>query len=381
MTAAMEALELIEETIASGATLNRPFPILAVESHDLSQVRGAYDILIVGPDDLPVSPDVTEEMTEVANVLQRASFEVTALPGSADFKLEVSVDGASCGFLQATVRLNGDDVVFNFGHVAGGQPTNPGPVRTVLDALDSDELFAVYYDSGHMVGPSGIWHRNTNSTPFPNWRFHDFSGFDITTEKPGKTPDQIHSLTGTKGDTSLFGWVVDHYSSGWLVCDDGPGEAADFLHISPDAVLSLIHVKGANSSSRRRSVAVSPFEVVASQAAKNSRRLDNLDTLADTLLIASGDRGAWTDGKRVSGRGEFLEMLASMMPSDKKQVVIVQPHLSEKIYKGIWATAGTQGSVRPEDAFRLSTLETLLHTTRAAAVAVGADLEVIASTD
>ena len=82
---------------------------------------------------------------------------------------------------------------------------------------------------------------------------------------------------------------------------------------------------------------MSPFEVVASQAAKNSRRLDNLDTLADTLLIAFTGRGAWTDGTRVPDRTEFLDMLASMVPSDRKQVVIVQPHLSEVTYKNIWA--------------------------------------------
>ena len=379
MAAAIEALELIEETITSGATLNRPFPILAVESRDLSEVRGAYDILTLGPDDLPMSPDVTEEMTGAAEVLQHANLEVRGSPGSADFKLVVSMDGASCGLLQATVRLNGDNIVFNFGYDPGSQPTNPGPLRTVLDALEADDLSAVYYDSGHMVGQNGIWHRNTNSAPFPNWKFHDFSGFDITTEKPGATPQQIHSLVGTGGDTSLFGWVVRHYSSGWLICDDGPGEAADFLHISPDAVLSLIHVKGAHSSSRGRGVAVSPFEVVASQAAKNSRRLDNLDTLADTLLIAFTGRGAWTDGTRVPDRAEFLDMLASMVPSDRKQVVIVQPHLSEVTYENIWATAHRQGSGRSQEAFRLSTLETLLHTTRAAAVAVGGDLEVIAS--
>jgi hypothetical protein len=74
-------------------------------------------------------------------------------------------------------------------------------------------------------------------------------------------------------------------------------------------------------------------------------------------------------------------MLAIMMPSDKKQVVIVQPHLSEITYKNIWSSAGGQGSGRTQEAFRLSTLETLLHTTRAAAIAVGTDLEVIASRD
>jgi hypothetical protein len=137
------------------------------------------------------------------------------------------------------------------------------------------------------------------------------------------------------------------------------------VRISPDAVLSLIHVKGAHSTSRTRTVAVSAFEIVASQAAKNSRRLDDLDILRETLMIAFTGRAAWTDGKRVPDRAEFLEVLGSLMPSDKKQVVIVQPHVSEPMCKRIRASAGSQGSTRSRELFRLSTLETLLHTTRA----------------
>jgi hypothetical protein len=106
-------------------------------------------------------------MTEVAEVLQHASLTVTASPDSADFKLEVGMDGSSAGALQATVRMNGDHVAFSFGYAPGSEPTNPGPVRQVLDALENDDLFAVYYDSGHVVGTNGIWHRNTSSAPFP----------------------------------------------------------------------------------------------------------------------------------------------------------------------------------------------------------------------
>jgi hypothetical protein len=324
--------------------------------------------------------DVTDEMIEVAEVLQRAKLTVTGTPSSSDFQLHVDMDGSSAGTLQATVRMNGDAVVFNFGYDPGNSPTNPVPLRNVLDALENDDLFAVYYDSGHVVTQSGIWHRNVNSAPFPHWRFHDFSGFDIGIEKPpGKNLAEIHARVGSAGDRSLFGWVVRHYSSGWLICDDGPGEVADFVHISPDAVLSLIHVKGAHSTSQNRGVSVSAFEVVASQAAKNSRRLDDLGILSETLMIAFSGRAAWTDGRRVPDRADFLEALGSLMPSDKKQVVIVQPHVSELTRQRILASADIQGSTPSPELFRLSSLETLLHTTRAAAVAVGADLDVIGS--
>lgn len=380
LAASIEALELIEETIASGAPLDRPFPILAVESHDLSEVHGAYDILTLTPDDLPTSTDVTDEMIDAADVLQHATLKVIGSATAADFKLEAGLDGSVGGVLHATVRMSGDDVVFNFGYDYGTEPTDPASVRRILDALGNDDLFAVYYDSGHVVSPHGIGRRNINPAPFGNWHFLDFSGFDITAEKPGKTPSEIHSTIGAGNDRSLFGWVAHHYSSGWLICDDGPGEVADFVHISPDGVLSLIHVKAAHSASPLRGISVSAFEVVAGQAAKNSRYLVDLDSLSETLMIPhTHERAAWIDGKRVPDRTEFLAMIGGLMPSDKRQVVIVQPHVSEEIYNRIRARDASKTIWRARDLLRLNSLETLLHTTRGAAVALSAELQVIGS--
>jgi hypothetical protein len=378
LSASVEAMELIEETISDGTLLDRPFPILAIISNDLSDVKGAYDMLTLTPDDLPMSTDVTDEMIDAAAVLERATIKVIGSPISADFKLEVGLDGSTGGILRAMVRMKGEDVAFDFGY--DGEPTNPEPVRMVLDALDNHDLFAVYYDSGHVVGSHGIGSRNINRAPFGNWQFLDFTGFDITAEKPGRTPAEIHSEVGSAQDRSIFGWVVRHYSSGWLICDDGPGEVADFVHISPDSTLSLIHVKAAKAASHLRSISVGAFEVVASQAVKNSRYLVDLDSLRETLMIPhTSARAAWIDGTRVSGRAEFLDMIGCLMPSDRKQVVIVQPHVSEGMYRRIRADDNTDGSIPTPDLLRLSSLETLLHTTRGAAVALSAELQVIGS--
>ena len=351
-----------------------------MESHDLSEVRGAYDILAVTADDLPTSTDITDEMTRAAEVLEHAVLRVIGSPTSADFRLEVGLDGSFGGVLQAAVRMSGDDAVLAFGPDPAVAATNPVSVRKVLDALGHRDLLAVYYDSGHVLGPHGIGRRNVTPMPFENWQFLDFSGFDITVEKPGRTPSEIHSNIGSGQDTSLFGWVARYYSSGWLVCDDGPGEVADFVHISPDGVLSMIHVKAAHSSSRSRGIAVSAFEVVTGQAAKNSRYLVDLDSLSETLMIPHDpQRASWIDGERVSGRDDFLAMIGGLMPSDKRQVVIVQPHVSEETYNRIRQGANGVAATRDHELFRLNSLETLLHTTRGAAVALSTDLHVIGS--
>ena len=377
MKTAIAVLGLIEDTAANEQFLDRPFPVLAVESHDLSEVRGAYDILTLTPDDIPVRSDVPDEVVEAASVLERATFTVISSPSSADFKLDVGLDGSMSGRIQAAVVMKGDRVVFKFGPDA--KVTNPGPVRQILDALEKDDLFAVYYDSGHVIGPHGIGRRNVSPMPFDNWRFLDFSGFRIGAEKPSDAPEEIHALTGLPGDTSLFGWTARHYGTGWLICDDGPGEVADFVHISEDDMLSLIHVKKAGSAIPSRGVAVSAFEVVASQAVKNSRLLIEPDLLKDILSMPnSAQRAAWTDGRRVPDRSEFLARLKGL-PLDKTRVVIIQPHVSERAYKRIRDGDGHGAPATPAEQFRLRMLETLLHSARAAIVALGADLHVIGS--
>lgn len=265
MNTVIEMMELVEEAATSDhLLLSRPFPVLAEESHDLSEVWGAFDIVTMTPEEIPTRTDVSDEVIDAAAILERATLRVIPIPESPDFLLDVGLDGSLGGRLRATVRMKGDRVAFSFG--IDGTPTHPDPVGQVRDALKEDDLFVVYYDSGHVVGPHGIGRRNVSPIPFDNWRFHDFSDFCIDVEKPDRSndPAKIHALTGDSEDTSLFSWVVKHYSRGWLICDDGPGEVADFVHIGEDDTLRLIHVKKAGNATPSREVAASTFEVVAS---------------------------------------------------------------------------------------------------------------------
>jgi hypothetical protein len=66
-------------------------------------------------------------------------------------------------------------------------------------------------------------------------------------------------MTAEHGDDSLFGSVVRRFGNGWLTCDDGPGEVADFVHVDPAGVLTLVHVKAAHGDGHRRGVAVVRF--------------------------------------------------------------------------------------------------------------------------
>lgn len=99
----------------------------------------------------------------------------------------------------------------------------------------------------------------------------------------------VHAAIGRDGGNSLFAWVVDHYADGWLTCDDGQGEVADFVHLSPEGDLTLIHIKKAGSLNRRMSAG--PYEEVT---ATNSLVAPSMTGLFSTLSARSSpDSSRW----------------------------------------------------------------------------------------
>ncbi|MFG1827144.1 hypothetical protein ACGFIJ_32090 [Microbispora bryophytorum] len=373
MEMALEALRLLEETINSGTELVRPFPVLAVQSYDLSGVHGAFDLATISADELSSPLGAYDELIDAAQLLERALIEVRGQRDSADFSVDVGLDGAHCGTLQATVRLESGAVKVRFGFES--EPTSLPEVRRILDALQySDQLIRIYYESGHMIDGRSIFQPQVQQQPFHHWQWADFTGYEIAREKPiGSSPAEIHSKVGLADDLSLFGWVVNTFSSGWLTCDDGPGEIADFVHIDNDGTLSLIHVKAANSSAVSRRIAVGPYEIVASQATKNLINL-NPSRLRERLKSSPAPQPAtWVEGVRVDSREDLLDALDCRSPRDQARIVIVQPHLSKVLYQR------TGGSSPIEESFRLNLLETLLNSVRGSVTSQGAELVVIAS--
>ncbi|MGW2147481.1 hypothetical protein ACWCOT_24485 [Nonomuraea bangladeshensis] len=369
----IEALRLLEETIKGGTELVRPFPILAVQSYDLSGVHGAFDLATTSADELSSSLGAYDELIDAAQLLERALIEVRGQRDSANFSVDVGLDGVHCGTLQAAVRLESGAVRVRFGFQ--NEPTSLPEVRKILDALQyGEQLIRIYYESGHMIDGRSIFQPQVQQHAFHHWQWADFTGYEIAREKPiGSSPAEIHSKVGLAGDVSLFGWIVNTFSSGWLTCDDGPGEIADFVHIDNDGTLSLIHVKAAKSSAWSRRIAVGPYEIVASQAIKNLINL-NPSRLRERLESSPTPRPAtWVEGVRVDSREDLLDALNCRSPRDKARVVIVQPHLSKVRYQGAGGTSPM------EDIFRLNLLETLLNSVRGSVTSQGAELVVIAS--
>jgi len=369
-----DVLQLIEDIEAAGTGVEKPYPVLAERITSLAGVSGAFDIVAASTETLPAGPDIDQDVVSALALLDTANLEVQAIPGSPDFKLEVGLEGRMAGTLLCAVVENRGTYALKIGFDPTRPPTNPVVAREILDAmLTSSEQIRVYYTSGHVLDGRNIWRRQFRTGPFPNWIFEDFSGYDIWKEKPldGSASD-IHATTAKDGDTSLFAWVVAHYSEGWLICDDGSGEAVDFLHIALNGDLTILHVKAAGRG--RRLPAVGPFEEVVTQATKNLNYL-NRDALYQRLSSPTVETPAcWTNGQRAADRSEFLEQLQNRRRG-KTFVIVVQPHVSQAMYEKIEAAAP---AATDTNAYRLMLLETVLNASRTAVTGLGADLHVIA---
>jgi hypothetical protein len=202
-----------------------------------------------------------------------------------------------------------------------------------------------------------------------------------------------HSVGADHDDTSLFGSVAKHWpnlldggaAAGWLICDDGSMESADFIHFNdqaPRARLSLIHVKGSGSAALQRGISVSDYEIVVGQAVKNLRYLDRTN-IADKLasetdkLIATA---VWRDGVRQRNRKDVITALRQAGSNIDKAVYVFQPRVRKSTREKIIARIQA-GRLDNSDVRRLQQLDTLLLAARAECFGLGAEFHVIGEDD
>ncbi len=219
----------------------------------------------------------------------------------------------------------------------------------ILRALENPNVIKYWFDNQYMISNSLIYQRTFNNVVFKEFIWSDFNGYTVSKEKPANND---LSLIGT--DDSLFSWVKNNWTGnsphlsnmnqtfvdGWLLCDDGSNEKADFIHVTNEVVptISLIHAKGANSVGLNRQIATTAYEVVVSQAIKNLMFIDK-NSLANTIDIAPNIHVqdlVWNNGQ-ISNRLNFKTYLNSLQDY-KTRVVILQPHVTNRKFTGILST-------------------------------------------
>ncbi|HKP76559.1 MAG TPA: hypothetical protein VJT67_13610 [Longimicrobiaceae bacterium] len=348
-----------------------PIRFLAVPGPGGAEVSHAFDMGLYPPElmETGAGDPAVEDRVRIAS-----EYAFLVDPGEgANLTATVLRHGERKGRISLHFLIEDEQVTCNAAAVAD-RGADRGDLEKIEQYCEDRATLVVRYDSDHVISGGTLFRYRFRDHPFPGYAWADLGGWTITREKPG-------TLADIGNDSSLFDWVWGRWSGlleegfggGWLACDDGAGEKADFIHFDEARQeLTLIHVKASDSDSPGRSVAVAKYEVVTSQAIKNLRYLDR-DNLRDGLLarLGGGERVlTWRDGTPC-GRDDFLRALARMQARCTRKVVIVQPHLQREV----WARA--EANPESQEGRRLRQLNTLLVGADGSCRAVGASLTVI----
>ena len=354
-----------------------PLPVLAVAAVNTKKVADAFDVGLVPPEQITDDPSADPEtLKDLERWSYEGNFRIVKTEG-ANFEVELSLGGKAVGSARFNLTIESPENVHwsveGKPHAAAFQEEH----KRVIDLCKSRAWLKVWYDSGHTLSDGAIFEIRHRDMPFWGFRWADLQGIDVTKEKPS-------TLEKIGQQNSLFCWVYRFWPNlkkplkdpgGWLACDDGSMEIADFIHLDERAqppLLSLIHVKGSGSDSVDRGLSVSKYEVVTGQAVKNLRSLDRL-LLDEGLRQGIGKKVGklvWHDRKPVS-RGHMLAALGLLGADYQRQIVIVQPHVTKSAYDAARARP------RSKEAARLRQLDTLLLSAEASAHGAGANLFVI----
>ncbi|NTF59629.1 hypothetical protein G6L12_32370 [Agrobacterium rhizogenes] len=378
------------------ARADRPLPILASAITTLEGIEQPYDLAFIVPEQVNdgVGHLGEDELRWLQQFGDAARFEITATAESANFEAEVYWADVRLGRLAYEFeRTLGSDVRLKIRKVDGFD--NADRDVEILKICRQPDNITAYFDTGHTFSRGHFYETRFRDAKFSDWQWvsmaHDGTAF--WQEKPLDGQRFAVENTGNAEDSSLFGMVARHWpnldarglQTGWLVCDDGAMESADFIHlndISDPPELTLIHVKGSGSDNANRGISVSDYEVVVGQAVKNLRHVDRgllrekLAKNADGVL----QNAVWHDGQRQENRGALLAILDGLGSNLKTKVVVFQPRVRRSVLNAIRGKMA-DGNLVDSDVRRMQQLDALLLGARADCFSLGAAFAVIADAD
>jgi hypothetical protein len=352
---------------AAGADL---YGFLAKPTTNTQLVKNAYAVAILPPELLSEESISDADREEARRWAYDTRLTVYGGAGPS-LEIEAFLEGRRLGRVALEVTEVGQEIAIGAKWTNRPAGLEAERQRCACLLTDTDQV-KIYYDSGHTLAKGRFYESGFTDQPF-DWRFEPMKGFDVDREKPliGRALD-IGGI-GKRRDKSLFGLVVRQlFPSGWLACDDGSMELADFVHIDEATrALTLVHAKGSGSTSPTREVSVSDYEVVVSQAIKNLRHLHRHNVFEELSKGKGKKIGAavWKNGVRQPDRSGFLAAAQTLRASTKKAVMILQPRLTSAEHQ---ACMGFNAD--PSRSMRMKQLNTLMLAARLSAMACGADL-------
>ncbi len=383
-----ELANLLRHLEAVLEPLERPIPIVAAASGNFQELEGPFDISIAPWQLLADNPPgEVDNLALLENWAENSSFDnIQLAPGGEPNHMAITADLLLKQVLLGSFTLDVTrDDLGNLTFLVTGLPASLEVQENFeigLSLIRSKESTKVWFESGHTLSHGAIYELIHRDIPFERFAWGNMTGYNIGKEKPNN-----QNLSNIGKEDSLFDWVKNHWpdmegkakSTGWLTCNDGSMEIADFIHVDTSkekSLLTLIHIKHSSSSKANRQVSVSDFEVVTSQAVKNLRHLDQLliaEAFEQTMEKKVG-KLVWKDGALIK-KEEFLSTLGELGADYDRNVVIVQPRIREESLKRARRGKNSQ------EYKRLRQLDTLLHGAASACRDLGAQLWIIGAAE
>ncbi|MBC5833129.1 hypothetical protein [Vibrio metschnikovii] len=342
-------LEILDILSINSVESETPIGILSYPISKPDDLKNPYDFSLVDYDFLPEEDG--QHRKELLKKLQY-NFHVELVNSfiESDISLDIFYSEKKVGHICVEVEV--DDYKVNF-KIKSETPITKKHFDLYKRVFAYPELVKCWFESGHAVVNGMVFRTGYQDVEYDKFLWAGFEKYDITKEKPGLNA-QKPSLKDIGKEKSLFCWVQKCWSGnwltpsefnttekpqGWLYCDDGAGEKADFIHYVQHGslhLISLIHVKASKSSETSRKISVGAHDVVLNQAVKNLRYTARKVLVED--LKARHDnaahKGCWHNGKMAEAE-DFFNVLMGLKDNKhvKTRVVVVQPHTQESVYK------------------------------------------------
>lgn len=370
--------------IATPPTAASSLSLLTQPLDMLPDARAPYDMAVFFPEAAPTGGE-NDDDPWLHEFSDAARFELEAIPGSSSFFATVFWGDVRYGKLRyefaATELVELSVKIVNWNR-------DEEHAEKILGYCRNTELLTVYYDTGHTFARSMFYETKFRDALFEGWKWADMNDIHVDREKPLDDRRLLIDDIGTPNDRSLFGFVARHWPNyadqgapaGWLVCDDGSMELADFIHFDDSGerpALTLIHVKGSGSDANNRGLSVTDYEVVVGQAVKNLRYLDrgHIGEKLEANKNKAIGTAVWHNGERQPNRDAVIVALNAAGSNMSKTVVVLQPRVRKPDHGAIRQLI-TDGVVN-DRVRRLRQLDTLLLAARAECYGLGADFVVI----
>lgn len=344
------------------------FAVFARHVDSLDGVERAYDLAVETPVGDPglVGGGLNLEAYEWVNAV------VKEVEGTNGRTARVKLDDPGGGAAELSIRpeRSNSNIVFTHKHVSGDEEVS-SRWFSLADGLGLN----LYYESGETVSRDDVLVEHFSDVPFSQWDYVDLEGTDDTREKTGGgTLDEIRNHGGSAEDDSLFGWIIRNHRSGYLYCDDGADELADFVYFDPISdIVTVWHVKAAERPEPRR-ISAGAYEQVCSQTEKNLKTL-TLSGLTQELQAKvrnNKTRVLWVNGQLDESYEAFLAELTAPRAGLRFEARILCPHVTRTSLEKARSNAAKSKANQ-----RLRRLDQLLLATDASVQRVGARLSVV----